>query len=192
MKTPLAFLFTIACTAVLYSCRPDPVPRPRGYFRIDFPEKTYLPFTPSCPFEMEVPAYARVEINREAANADSCWFNVYFPQYKARLHCTYLPVKNNSDDLVRDAYTFAAKHEMKATAIRRTLIEDTERKVFGVVYDIEGEAASQLQFFVMDSTAHFLRGALYFNSRPNPDSLAPVLAFIRGDVMHMTQTVKWK
>src|SRR5690606_18002102 len=95
------------------------------------------------------------------------------------------------DELIRDAYGFAAKHEMKATALKRTLIEDNIHKVHGILYDIQGEAASQVQFFLTDSTRNFLRGSLYFNSKPNPDSLAPVLAFVREDIDHMIRSVRW-
>ncbi|MFN8775743.1 MAG: gliding motility lipoprotein GldD [Flavobacteriales bacterium] len=183
-----------ACLLALFmisACRPEPMPRPKGYFRIELPQKNYLPMSSECPFTMEVPTYSRIELDKSRSGSDTCRFNIFFPAFRARIHCTYLPIRGNDDDLVRDAYTFAAKHEMKASAIRRTLVEDSGRDVFGVIYDIEGDAASQVQFFVMDSTRHFLRGALYFNNRPNPDSIAPVLAFIREDIAHMTRTVRW-
>jgi len=192
LVSPVLFSGLMLIAFAFTSCSPDPVPKPRGYFRIDLPEKEYVTFSPQCPFEMDVPLYARIEINRDAASGDSCWFNVVFPKYRAKIHCTYLPIKGNSDALVRDAYTFAARHEMKATGIRRTLVDEKERDVYGVIYDIEGEAASQVQFFLMDSTSHFLRGALYFSARPNMDSLAPVLSFIRKDIVHMAKSLKWK
>ncbi|NOZ45910.1 MAG: gliding motility lipoprotein GldD, partial [Chlorobi bacterium] len=64
--------------------------------------------------------------------------------------------------------------------------------VYGILYDIKGNAASSINFFVTDSTQHFLRGALYFNSKPNKDSLAPVVDFIRKDIVHLMETFKWK
>jgi gliding motility-associated lipoprotein GldD len=184
-------VWAVALTVALSGCSGDPVPRPRGFFRIDLPEKNYITYTSTCPFSLEVPSYAKIELNRTDGPTDSCWFNVAFPKFRARIHCTYLPITNNSDALVRDAYTFAAKHEMKASAIRRTLVEDPERSVFGVIYDIEGDAASQVQFFLMDSTDHFLRGALYFDHTPNADSIAPVLSFIREDIVRMTRSLQW-
>jgi gliding motility-associated lipoprotein GldD len=96
------------------------------------------------------------------------------------------------NDLIDDAYGFAAKHEMKATALRRTLVSDTLRHVHGILYDIEGDAASNVQFFLTDSSHHFLRGALYFFNPPNPDSIAPVLQFVRGDIDHIAQTLVWR
>jgi gliding motility-associated lipoprotein GldD len=102
-----------------------------------------------------------------------------------------MPVNNRLPELIEDAYGFAAKHEMKASALRRTLVSDSLRKVYGIVYDIEGDAASNAQFFLTDSTNHFLRGALYFFNPPNPDSIAPVLSFVRGDINRIAQTLQW-
>jgi gliding motility-associated lipoprotein GldD len=103
-----------------------------------------------------------------------------------------MSVGDRLPQLIGDAYGFAAKHEMKASALRRTLVADSLRNVYGIVYDIDGEAASNVQFFLTDSSAHFLRGALYFFNPPNPDSIRPVLEFIRGDITRITQTLQWR
>ncbi|MBX7052355.1 MAG: hypothetical protein K1X54_09995 [Flavobacteriales bacterium] len=168
------------------------IPRPKGYFRIDLPEKSYRVYESACPMQLELPNYSKVELFKDRMSNDSCWFNVYFPRFNARLHCTYVPVNGNMDKLLHDAYGFAAKHEMKATALKRTPIADSTNQVYGIVYDIEGETASQLQFFLTDSTSHFFRGSLYFFNSPNPDSIAPVLEFLREDIMHLTETITWK
>jgi gliding motility-associated lipoprotein GldD len=101
-------------------------------------------------------------------------------------------VGNRFDELVNDAYGFAAKHEMKASGLRRTMVSDSARDVHGIIYDIEGDAASNVQFFMTDSTQHFLRGALYFFNAPNPDSIAPVLEFLRRDIDRIAQTIDWR
>ncbi len=187
-------LIAIALVAflVLQSGREVGIPKPRGYFRIEFPEKTYTTFESSCPLSMELPNYSKVEIVRNQGSDDSCWFNIYYPRYKARIHCTYLPVGNNLEGMIRDAYGMAASHEVKASGMRRTLLSDEERKVYGLLYDIEGDAASQVQFFMTDSTSHFFRGSLYFFNPPNPDSIAPVLSFIREDILHIGETIRWR
>ena len=185
-------LVIISAGAFFFLSHGSDIPRPRGYFRIDLPEKSYRVYETTCPLQMEVPNYAKVELFKDKMRNDSCWFNVYFPKFNARIHCSYMPVNNNMDRLLHDAYGFAAKHEMKATALKRTIISDSLNQVYGIVYDIEGEAASQLQFFLTDSTSHFFRGSLYFFNAPNPDSIAPVLDFLREDVMHLTETIRWK
>ena len=168
------------------------VPKPHGYFRIELPKQEYRLYESVCPMNLEVSTAAQIEVFRDRQSADSCWFNIYYPRYNARVHCTYISVGNRLNDLIDDAYGFAAKHEMKATALRRTLVSDTLRHVHGILYDIEGDAASNVQFFLTDSSQHFLRGALYFFNPPNPDSIAPVLQFVRGDIDHIAQTLEWR
>jgi len=168
------------------------VPKPHGYFRIELPKQEYRLYESVCPMNLEVSTAAQIEVFRDRQSVDSCWFNIYYPRYNARVHCTYISVGNRLNDLIDDAYGFAAKHEMKATALRRTLVSDTLRHVHGILYDIEGDAASNVQFFLTDSSHHFLRGALYFFNPPNPDSIAPVLQFVRGDINHIAQTLDWR
>lgn len=180
----------VAC--ILASCSQDFVPKPAGYFRIDLPEHNYTLYEANCPFSMEVPNASKVELVREHMSSDSCWFNVVYPRHRAKIHFTYLPVNGNFDQLAADTYEFAMKHEMKADAIVRTPFEVVGKKVYGQLYDLKGESASQCQFYITDSTKHFMRAALYFEVKPNPDSIAPVLAYIREDIFHMTESVIWK
>lgn len=187
-----AIVVMVTLSLSLASCREEGVPKPRGYFRIDLPEHAYSKFESECNMEMDVPNYAKVELFKDRMSEDSCWFNVHLPRLKATVYCTYFAVDNDFDKLVKDAYGFAAKHEMKATALKRTIIDDRTNQLYGIIYDIEGDAASQVQFFLSDSTKHFFRGSLYFNSKTNPDSLAPVLAFVREDIDRMVRSVRWK
>jgi gliding motility-associated lipoprotein GldD len=181
-------LFAIATLA---SCGDTAIPKPAGYFRIDLPEHSYTRFNSDCDMSLDVPNYTRVENFKDRQGTDSCWFNITYPKFNAIIYCTYFNVNNNIDKLVHDAYGFAVKHEMKATGLRRTLVEDVDNHLDGIIYDIDGEAASQVQFFVSDSTNHFFRGSLYFNNKPNPDSIAPVLEFVRKDIAHMVNSVRW-
>lgn len=180
----------LALIILISSCEQDFVPKPRGYFRIDFPEKSYVDYQGKCPFSFELPAYAKVELIR-SESYDSCWFNVLFPRHNAKVHFTYLPVHNNLEFYLEDAYAFAFKHEVKANAISRTQYHNPDSRVSGLLYDIKGNVASNLQFYATDSTDHFLRGALYFEVKPNQDSLAPVIDFIKEDVVHLLETLEW-
>jgi gliding motility-associated lipoprotein GldD len=168
------------------------VPKPIGYFRIDLPNHEYREFKAEAPFTIPVSVYAKVELLDKIQKSNYCQFNIYYPRLKARIHCTYLSVLNNIDELVADAYTFASKHEMKASAIEREMIDFPERNVFGIQYRIEGEAASPLQLFLTDSTSKFLRCALYFESAPNPDSIAPVYQYIERDIQYLSEHIKWR
>ncbi len=175
----------------LVGCTSEPIPKPRGYYRIELPEKKYSFFETPCHVGFDVPNYSKLEMLKSDPQGDSCWFNLAFPRFNARLHCTYVQVNHNFSSLVEDAYAFAAKHEVKASALKRTPIHSDAKKVYGILYDIEGEAASQVQFFVSDSTEHFLRGALYFFNPPNADSIAPVLDFLKEDIIRLTQSLQW-
>lgn len=176
--------------ASLSACNETFTPRPRGYFRIALPEKSYVNYTTRCDFSADLPVYSKVEIVK--TSSDSCWYNIVLPEFKAKIHCTYLPVSEGIEGLVEDAYNFAFKHEMKANAITRMPFHSDSTDVHGIIYDLKGNVASPIQFFATDSTNHFLRGALYFNHRPNADSIGPVQDFIREDILHMMQTIKWE
>lgn len=169
----------------------ESLPKPYGYFRIELPEKSYTRYKSPCDIAFDLPNFSKIELYKGHDTGDSCWFNVSYPRLRAKVYCTVLPVQNDLSGLIKDAYGFAAKHEMKATALQRTTIEVPYHRVYGIMYDLEGMVASQLQFFVTDSTSHFMRGALYFDHKPNPDSIAPVLEYIREDVKHLLQTLEW-
>lgn len=174
------------------SCGEDYTPKPRGYFRIDFPAKEYVKFDTTYPYTFEYPAYARV-IPDDRPTSEPYWINVDFPQFSGRIHISYKPVHENLPQYLEDARTFVVKHIPKADAIEDSLIYRPEDKVYGLVYYIDGmQAASSCQFFVTDSSSKFLRAALYFNVAPNNDSLSPVISFIRDDIRHMLKTFRWK
>lgn len=188
----LSVLLLLAAVIYGFFSEPNYIPKPRGYFRIDLPEKEYRVYESDCPLSFDVSSSAKIELFRDKMAQDSCWFNIYYPRYKARIHCTYMSVHGNLDQLVEDSYEFAAKHEMRASALKRTRVEDTQRRMYGIIYDIEGEAASQLQFFLTDSSSHYFRGSLYFFNAPNPDSIAPVLSYIREDIFRIAESAAWK
>jgi gliding motility-associated lipoprotein GldD len=169
-----------------------PSPKPRAYFRINMPPHEYRDYSGDCDFILPVSSFATVEKVNKLNVGDTCRFNLYYPKLKARIHCTYLPVSGNIHQLVEDAYGFATQHEMKADAIVRHDIEEKEHQVFGIWYELQGASASPIQFFTTDSTHHFLRGALYFQCPPNPDSLAPSLTYIQDDIKYLIKQMRWK
>jgi gliding motility-associated lipoprotein GldD len=124
--------------------------------------------------------------------ADPCWINVNFPKYNAQLHLSYKEITNNLDTILNESRELAIKHQVKATGLDETVIIRDSAKVYGLVYDISGNTASNVQFYLTDSTKHYMRGALYFNAVPNIDSMKIVVDFLRKDIIHMIQTFKWK
>lgn len=187
------FLFII-CLLYTFSCQRGSTPKPRGYFRIDFPDKNYHQTKPGLPFCFEVPDYSTITSYQGLFQSDADavnWLNVDFPDFSAHIHLTYKSIENNLRELINDAHTFAYKHAVKAEAINQIRFENFESGVYGVKYEIKGNTASSLQFFCTDSVNHFLRGALYFDSEPNKDSLAPVIKFLGEDVNVLMESLEW-
>lgn len=187
------FLFGLVLTCGVWGCTPHYSPKPRGYFRVVLPEKEYDTLSSGCPFVFDVPVYARQEPDR-SAEAQPCWMDINFPQFNARIHLSYMPVsgRDNFNELVEDARTFAFNHTVRATAIDQQRISRPDANVYGLKYDIKGNTASNIQFFVTDSTRHYLRGALYFHEKPRLDSIQPVLDFIKADIDTLIQSIRWK
>lgn len=175
----------------IVACTENPVPKPRGYFRISFPEKQYRLFDTIYPFTFEYPVYGTI-IKEENRQDEGEWISVSFPAYKAKIHLSYKDVSGNLNQLTEDARNLAYKHTYKADAIDEQVFTNPSKKVFGILYDIKGNSASSVQFYVTDSGRHYLRGALYFRCQPNKDSLAPAIEFFTADVVHMIETLRWK
>lgn len=192
MKTRLPYLF-LSGILLVFSCGNEYTPKPRSYFRIEFPEKKYQTYSGDCPYTFDFPVYAQVQQDN-SRNSKPCWLNVYYPQFNGRIHLSYQPIlsKEEFNQLTEDARTFAFKHTVKATAIDEGMISFPEEKVFGIYYSIDGNTASSVQFFLTDSTKNYLRGALYFNEQPRLDSIQPVLDFVKKDIDRMIKTFKWR
>ena len=189
-------LLLLASCLSLSSCGPDDddetiAPKPRAYFRLSLPEKKYVKYDSTCPFTFEMPVYAKMGKD-DNSGAEPCWLNLNFPSLNGTLHLSYKEVNGNINAYLEDTYTLASKHTVKASGIEEQVIIRDSSKVYGLIYNIGGNAASSVQFFLTDSTNHFLRGALYFNSVPNTDSIKPVVDFVRKDILHMIGTFEWK
>jgi len=190
MKMAIRFIILLMLVFFL-SCQSPYAPKPRGYFRIDLPEKSYQWFDTTYPYRFEYPAYATIS-ESEYVQGEKYWINIKFKSFDATLHISYKIVNGNLITYLEDAYTLATKHIPKADAIYDSLIIERNRNLFGLMYQIEGsEVASPYQFLLTDSTNHFVRGALYFNTLPNNDSLQPVIDFLKDDIDHMINTFQW-
>ena len=194
MKLKYLFFLPVLLLLCVAACQNnDYSPKPRGYFRIVYPEKKYQQFVSTAPFSFEYPIYAKMEADK-GKNIQKNWYNLHFKQFNGYLHLTYYDVTDKAayDEMVEDARKLAFKHTIKASAIDQKLINYPDRQVYGIYYAIEGNTASSVQFFLTDSTKHYFRGALYFNERPQYDSIEPVVKFIKKDIDRMISTFKWK
>ena len=182
----------LAVLILVASCGSVDTPKPRGYFRIDLPQREYRTLDAALPYSFDYPVYASVEYDSSKL-AEPYWINIRYPRFNATLHISYKVVNGNLTNYLEDARTLVNKHIPKANSITQREYSDPAHRVFGLVYDIRGsEAASCYQFYLTDSLHAFLRGALYFNRVPNNDSLAPVIDFLKGDIDYMINTFRWK
>ena len=191
-------LFLISVTGLFSllfsSCNNEYTPKPRGYFRIALPEQKYILLDSVFPYRIEYPSYA-VITNDPVSPEEKNWINIEMPVFHGRIHISYktLTDRNSLITYTEDARTLALKHMPKASGIRQIAISDPNRSVYGLVYEINGmSAASPYQFYLTDSTRHFLRGSLYFDAIPNNDSLAPVIDYVKTDLQHLFETISWK
>ncbi len=186
----LGLFFHVACKDQVYN------PKPRTYPRVVIPEKKYYHQQANdCPFEFSIPVYSVYEKDSTFFDtlAGPCWFNINYKELHASLYCTYTGINNNKDlsQCINDSYKLIKGHLVKAEYIDEIPIAPS-KNVKGMLYEIEGPAATPFQFYVTDSTNHFLRGALYFNTHINYDSLKPYYDFIKEDVVEMLRTLQWK
>lgn len=172
---------------LLLSCTEEARPKPSGELRLEYPQAAYIQYVSPCGFTFEHSKYARIE---NAKN--SCWYYVTYPRMKARVFLTYFPINNDFALHVKESEKMVYEHTIKASAIDTKSFNYPERRVFGNFYELKGPTASNLQFYVTDSTRHYVTANLYFNSRPKPDSLAPAVEYIRKDLQHMIDTFEWK
>lgn len=190
--------FLVFLIFFLGSCgdAPAPTPKPRAFPKVEYPEKAYQQFDEEyCAFTFEYPEYAEVEQDQsffDEAPPHPCWFDLYFKDFDGRLYCSYAPIENQADweDLRSDAFNLADWHNKKASYIDELLIQK-DNNVSGVLFLIEGHGASPAQFYLTDSTNHFLRASLYFNTEVRPDSMAPIYEFLETDLLRMIETFEW-
>ncbi|MGB0861360.1 MAG: hypothetical protein ACPGXZ_00500 [Saprospiraceae bacterium] len=191
--------FVISLLAACGGGNDDYIPKPRTYPRVIYPEKAYKTFDESpCGFTFQQPAYTEVIKDLKffgETPKNPCWFDLYYPQFDAKLHCNYVQIDNKDNPLIKlvdDSYKLASKHASRASSIGEEAVYFPNKNVYGVIFPLEGSVASPYQFFVTDSVNHFLRGSLYFNTSPNPDSMAPVIDFIRADIDSIITSFEWE
>lgn len=184
---PLILLF------ILLSCSSDYLPKPKGYNRLDLPEREFTALKNDVPYSFEHSVHANVE--PDSFNlAEKSWINLNYESLGGKVHLTYLALDTDGKDIktvVNDAINLTAKHQIKAYGIEESMML-TPKGYTGVVAELSGEVPTQFQFFVTDSTRNFLRGALYFNTAMKNDSLAPAIEYIKVDMIHLINTLEFK
>ena len=180
-----AFFFLIILIQIV-GCGSNTQPKPNAYLSLEYPTPNYEEVHDLQNFSFEYNTFAT--INAKRTNVP----RLVYPQMRATLYLNYNPVQRNLDSLLNDAYQLPYKHLSKAESIPEKLFVNEEKKVFGTLFSVVGNAASQYQFFLTDSTKHFLVGSVYFYARPNYDSIYPAAHYLQKDLIHLIESFKWK
>lgn len=195
-KVFVFFLLHFSVFILFTGCNSPYVPKPTGYFKIDFPQKEYRLFNqPGFPYSFEYPAYATIKRDNSFFGdtpENPWWINIEFPQFNGSIYVSYKVIgQYKLDKLLNDAFNLTNKQSVKATYIKDSMLY-TPNGINGMFFKVSGNVATANQFFLTDSTKNFLRGALYFDVAPNQDSLKPVNDFLVQDMQHLINTFKWK
>jgi gliding motility-associated lipoprotein GldD len=182
----IGLAFAVLGLLLFISCKNDVFPKPASHLRLDYPIAKYVDFDNQCPFSFEMNSNAVIKGEKD------CGFTVSYPKMKATIYLTYKPVKNNINVLLRDAQKLTYEHVIKADDILEQPYLNPSKRVYGMFYSVDGNAATNSQFYVTDSTKHFVTGSVYFYAKPNYDSIMPAASYVRNDMQRLMETLKWK
>jgi len=185
MKNRFVFLSALLGLALL-SCREETLPKPKAMLRLEYPQRAYRLLENACPFQFEYNQLARQDPK------DDCNLILDYPSMKGSIYITYKPVEGNLAELLSDAQKLSYEHVVKADNILEQPYVDPENRVFGMFYEVRGDAASQSQFYLTDSTRHFVTGSLYFYAKPNYDSILPAAFYLQNDIRRIMESLTWK
>ena len=185
------YLFFLAA-AIFLGCQRDYTPKPKGYNRFILPAPQYQVLPDTFPYSFEYSKHAKL-LDDTTWISDRYWIEIFYPQFKADVHITYKSIagENSLKELLDDAYFLTAKHQIKAYAIDDVILK-TKSGMTASIAELDGQVPSQFQFVVTDSTLNFLRGALYFNTEVQNDSLSPAIEYVKKDIIHLLNTLEWK
>lgn len=186
IKNTLTFSFLGLVFLSVISCKNDVLPKPAAQLRLDYPVASYDHFENDCPFTFDINSEAVIKEKTD------CNFTIDYPKMKATIYLSYKPVDGNLDKLLRDAQKLTYEHVIKADGIIEQPFQNLEGNVYGMFYSVNGNAATNGQFYVTDNTKHFLDCSVYFYAKPNFDSVMPAASYVKNDMQHIMESLKWK
>ncbi len=175
------FLFML-----LISCKEETLPKPKAMLRLEFPEGDYATFEGECAFGFSKNGLSTIK------EKGDCSMEIDYPIMKGSIYLTYKPVEDNLNKLLTDAQRLSYEHVVKADNIIEQPFINEDDRVYGMFYEVTGNAASQSQFYVTDSTDHFVTGSLYFYAKPNYDSIYPAAIYLQKDIRRIMESLEWK
>lgn len=181
-----SYFYIIVCCTLVSSCGDDILPKPEAFLSLTYPKASYVTTPSNCNYSFENNYISNVSFK------ENCAATIHYPALDGTLFLTYRKVDNNINTLLRDAQKLTYEHVIKADDIIEEKYVNKLQNVYGMFYDVRGNAASQSQFYVTDSVQHFITGSIYFNAKPNYDSLYPAAVYLKNDIRHLMETISWK
>jgi len=173
-----SYLIILIFFTFLISCADDVLPKPKAMLRLEYPEST-LENLVTEKFQFEHNSQAQIKKNKNFS------VTLEYPLMKGTIFITYKEVNNNLEKL-------SYEHVVKADNITEQLFINEKDRVYGMYYEVLGDAASQAQFYATDSTQHFVTGSLYFRAKPNYDSIYPAAIYLQKDIRTIMESLRWK
>ncbi|MEI6866549.1 gliding motility lipoprotein GldD [Flavicella sp.] len=180
-------IVSLLLVGLLLSCDEDVLPKPNSFLRLEYEKATYKSFD-----DKEYPFSFQYSKDAKVIEKKKYWLDIYYPNLNATLVLSYMHVKGNLMFLLKDAEKLTFKHMIKADDIQAVPYENTQSKVYGKIFEVYGNAATQIQFHATDSVSNFMTGALYFYAKPNYDSIMPAVHYLKKDIVRLMETIEWK
>lgn len=175
---------------LIFACQnEDPLPKPKAFLALEYPQAQYYKTEMVCPFEFKINSYTEVKKNIQN---QPCWLDIHYPKMSGSIYISYYPVEDNLKSLIVDAQKLPLKHEIKADAITSQTFINDDNRTYGLFYEVEGNAASQAQFYLTDSINHFITGSIYFKAKPNYDSILPAAEYLKKDMRKIMESLNWR
>jgi len=181
-----AVIALVLTTMLIASCGGDTLPKPKGQLSLSYPRPSYTFTTSDCNYNFDLNSQGNLRYK------DNCAAVIDYPALNGTIFLTYRTVNNNINSLLNDAQKLTYEHVRKADGIIEEKYINEQQGAYGMFYDIKGDAASQSQFYITDSTTHFLTGSIYFNTKPNYDSIYPAAVYLKNDIRHLMESIKWR
>ena len=180
------FLYLVPVLILAFACGEDAIPKPKAMLRLEYDREPLTALESDCPFTFEYNTISSVEWKEQ------CALDLLYPEMKGAIFITYKKIDGDLRQLLTDAQKLSYEHVVKADNITEQPFVNPDEQVYGMFYSVQGNAASQAQFYATDSTRHFITGSLYFYARPNYDSIYPAAVYLQRDMRRILESLEWK
>lgn len=179
--------------AILFvSCGDEQLtPKPPTYLRLEIPEAKYTSYQDDCGYSFKLNQAYVVEKAPAQGQEINCHRRIQLGGLNGTIFFRYIDMTEPVAYYINNSIDEVEVHQVKATNITDKQIIRQEDRVFGTLFELQGDVATPFQFYLTDSTERFVYAEILFNTRPNYDSLKPSLEYLKKDLDTLLQSFKW-